>query len=125
MAGGQRWIAKDGGHHCTAHDVQFARGEVCRACCDDPGPPIVADNDAHVDDQTMIAEAECREVSRKLLAMAEDLAKKDKNLAVKAYDTYLKTLRTWKELHAQRVQVESDERLREHDARINGLRKRN
>ncbi len=126
---GQRWEDRDcdgePGHYCNAHDYAFPRGEICQLCCADPGPPIAVTQTGLDDRQSVEVERELRTVSKEVLRIARELAKgTDRELAMSAkfYDTYLKSARAWREIHGERLQVESDERLIEHDRRMAGLR---
>ena len=116
----------DLGHYCNAHSYWFARGEVCRNCTEDPGPPIKVESSTVVDRDAVLAEAEVRQLARDTKKLSESLTSSgnEREIAVglKAADTYLKAMRLWREMHAERMQAESDDRLREHDARMAGLR---
>ncbi len=122
---GERWIDRDGGHYCVPHDYAFPKGDVCHECCVDPGPAIKVTPDGLQDREALAAENELRSVTRTLKRIAEELAEgtgQEQSLGAKYYDTYLKAMRSWHELHSARLQVESDERLIEHDRRMAGLR---
>lgn len=124
-----RWITKNDAKYCTAHDVVFDRGGICQACVADPGPPITVQESTVQDLAALEMESNLLLVCKTLKKMAEvivvDGTARDKLAAAKFYDTYIKAVRAWREIHAERMQIESDERLREHDAQISGLRKSN
>jgi hypothetical protein len=124
----ERWIMRDGGHYCTAHDHAFPRGEVCHLCATDPGPAIDVTSAAVVDREAQAAESEVRAASRTLRRLADELAEGtpiEQSLGVKYFAEYLKSMRLWREMHTERLQIESDERLVEHDRKMAGLRGHN
>lgn len=122
---GERWIDRDGGHYCTAHSYAFPRGEVCHACCADPGPAIKVTPDGLEDVALAASEQRVLTFLLRMKRCAEekldgtDLEFRD---GLKAGELYLKAERLWDEKHTKRMQIESDERLIEHDRRMAGLR---
>lgn len=47
------------GRHCDRHDVALARGEVCQRCVLEPAEPGVELTSTELDDELLIAAAEC------------------------------------------------------------------
>ncbi len=125
---GPRWVDRDGGHYCTAHAFAFPRGKVCRNCTSDPGPPITVTTGPKVDHDAIMAEAEVRNVALQAKTAAEPLLEgndREVSTGMKCLDTYFKGMRLWREMRTERLQIESDERLLEHDRKIAGLRGHN
>ena len=119
----ERWTQKDGGHYCTAHQSTFPRGEVCQLCVADPGAPLGASADRTVDREALAVELELDSEAKIARRRADDPYERNEwSTAAKWHDSYLKTRRLWREMRTERMQIESDERLVEHDRKINGLR---
>ncbi len=124
----QRWVPRDGGHYCTAHESAFEIGEDCYQCVDDPGPVIAVTQAATRDAEAMAAEREVQCFARSIKRYSdESLAGTDREqaLGLKAADTYLKAMRLWREMHAERMLIDSDERLLAQHRQANGLRGQN
>jgi hypothetical protein len=117
-----RWVDRDEGHFCTAHNYAFARGTTCRGCKVDPGPPIAATPKSVIDREAVAAEAEVRKTAIETKKTAESLMADDPTVGLKAIDVYLKAMRLWREMRTERLQVESDAELLEHDRRMAGHR---
>ncbi len=69
-----RWILRGESFHCSAHNTDFARAEVCQLCVSDPGDSV--DESASVPDPELHAlRHEYRSRARTMWRMAQDFAK--------------------------------------------------
>jgi len=123
----EQWELIDGLYHCHRHNGEpFERGDVCHACASDPGPRIDVQASAIEDVEARAVEAEVRQVAKTAKRTADELLAGDNKLervtSVKFYELHIKATRLWHELHAKRMQIESDERLVEHDRKALGIR---
>ena len=115
--------------HCPRHASEiFERGEPCFACSSDPGQRIDIKEGAAEDVEARAVEAEVRSLAKAMRRTAGEFLEgtgRERIDAVKFADSYAKLTRLWHELHVKRMQVESDERLIEHDRKVAGLRGHN
>lgn len=124
----EQWVYDaEGNGSCKRHPTEpgFVRGEPCYACASDPGPRIDITAAAIEDVEARAVEAEIRSLAKELKRTAEEFLEgtgRERIDAAKFVDCYIKATRLWSELHTKRMQVESDERLVEHDRKVAGLR---
>ncbi len=122
------WTDTADGHHCTAHDQTFARGEVCQRCILDPGPGPEVEQAEH-DEELAAREADLTTDAKFWRRQARELwtdgTALDRNTAVKAADTGLKYERLALELREKRARREHVNALKRAAMQMAGLRGHN
>ena len=119
------WVTSETGHRCTRHGKSFPRGEVCRECVDDPGPPpqtIESAAAGPLPDRI----AALREKAQQLWDYYVDrIDGDDAGLAIKAVAEHTKIIRLAEELEDRVESRAHDLTLIEHERAMAGLRRAN
>jgi hypothetical protein len=114
------------GRHCTRHDVDYERGEVCHQCVTDPADaPGGESGDAEYQRTLRARISELRSRARKLWRVADDLldgSERDVSTACKAVAEHTKLERLAEELQDKHDNREHELRLIRHEEAMSKVR---
>ena len=124
------WTDTPDGHHCTRHEFDFPRGEVCHQCVTDPPPaPDGIEHDEAEVGALRGRISEYRSAARTCLRRSSEMADagstSEGNLAVKWNDCAIKWARLAEEQQTRLDEYTRDDRLIRREREMAGLRSGN
>jgi hypothetical protein len=120
------WTDTPDGHHCSRHEFDFKRGEVCQRCVTDPPPPV--DGIEHDEEEVLSLRSRVNEYrcnSRVALRRSDELAdgtEREHGHAVKWNDCAIKWARLAEEQQQRLDEYVRDDRLVAREREMSGVR---